>query len=133
MKFNKEKKINWDKIEDKLVNIIACPIRPIYKLAVYTENKIDNRRKWSGEKAQKVLNKILPKVLDYVEEDNAFYYCMSWSEWGLVDNAPLVYYKWVKKFKYNLHDFIRNKYKNEDYEKTIENDGYGEWIKFTEK
>lgn len=95
--------------------------------------RIDNRRVWSDKKAKKVLDKILPKVLDYVEEDNAFYYCMNWSEWELVDKAPLIYRKWVRKFKYELHKFIRDNYENEDYTKTVENDGFCIWVTFSEK
>lgn len=58
---------------------------------------------------------------------------MDWSEWGLFDNAPLIYREWVKKFKYRLHKFIQDNYENEDYVKTVENDGYDVWVKFSEK
>lgn len=111
----------------------ALPLIPVVEIIDYIQNKIDSHRIWSDEKAKKVLDKVLPKVLDYVEEDNAFYYCMDWSEWGLFDNAPLIYRKWVKKFKYRLHKFIQDNYENEDYVKTFENDGYYVWVKFSEK
>ena len=135
MKFDKmiKRENNWDKFTDALANIIACPIRPFYKLYCYIEDKMYEHREWSDEKATKVLDKILPRVLEYVEEDNAYYYCMNWSEWGLYHNAPIGYFKWVKKFTYELHSFIREGYENKDYVKTIESDNYDIWVKFTEK
>lgn len=111
----------------------ALPLIPIVEVADYIENKIEDRRTWSDEKAKKVLDKILPKVLDYVEEENAFYYCMCWTEWGLVDNAPLVHREWVKKFKYDLHQFVLKGYENKDYDKTLIREYDETWIKFTEK
>lgn len=135
MKFDKmiKRENKWDKFTDTLANIIACPIRPFYKLYCYIEDKMYEHREWSDEKATKVLDKILPRVLEYVEEDNAYYYCMNWSEWGLYHNAPIGYFKWVKKFAYELHSFIANGYENKDYIKTIETDDFDIWVKFLEK
>lgn len=135
MKFDKmiKKENNWDKFTTTLANIIACLIRPFYKFYCYIENKMYESREWSNEKATKVLDKILPRVLEYVEEDNAYYYCMDWRVWILYDNAPIGYFKWVKKFNDELHSFIANGYENKDYVKTIENDGCNTWVKFTEK
>ena len=111
----------------------AAPLIPFVELYCYIEEKMYERRKWSEEKATKVLNKVLPKILEYVEEDNAFYYCMDWSPCSLYRKAPCYYYKWAEKFSYKLQRFIRDGYENEDYVKTIENDGYDVWVKFSEK
>ena len=111
----------------------AFPLIPIVEAVDYIENKIEDRRTWSDEKAKKVLDKILPKVLEYLEEEDAFYYCMCWTEWELVDNAPLVHRKWVKKFRYDLHQFVLKGYENKDYDKTLIREYDETWIKFTEK
>ena len=50
-----------------------------------------NRMKWDEKKATKVLDKILPAKLEWVPEDNAFYYCMDYEPNGLVNKAPFYY------------------------------------------
>ena len=136
--FNKAKRTNngkkWYVINTKNYQVYfwALPMLPIVIMIDKLKNWQYNRRTWDDEKAKKVLDKILPKVLEWVEEDNAFYYCMSWSDWGLYDNAPIGYRNWVKKFRYELQKFIRYGYENEKYTKTVESDGYDIWVKFTE-
>ena len=90
------------------------------------------RMKWDEKKATKVLNKILPDKLECVPEDTAFYYGMDWDACGLVSKTPFYYKKWVRKFRYKLHQFIAEGYQNADYNKTIIDD-YGQWVKFEEK
>ena len=90
------------------------------------------RMKWDEKKATKVLNKILPDKLEWISEDNAFYYGMDWDACGLVSKTPFYYKKWVRKFRYKLHQFIAEGYQNADYNKTV-SDAYGEWVKFEEK
>lgn len=137
--FNKAKRTNNGKkwyvvnIKNYQVYFWALPILPIVIMIEKLENWQYERRTWSDEKATKVLNKVLPKVLEYVEEDNAFYYCMDWSSCTLYSKAPCYYYKWARKFSYKLQKFIRDGYENEDYVKTIEDDGYDVWVKFSEK
>ena len=88
--------------------------------------------KWDEKKATKVLDKILPMNLEWVPEDNAFYYCMDWDACGLISKTPFYYKKWVKKFYYKLHQFIAEGYQNEDYNKTVIDD-YDQWVKFEER
>ena len=90
------------------------------------------RMKWDEKKATKILDKILSMKLEWVPEDNAFYYCMDWDACGLISKTPFYYKKWVKKFYYKLHQFISEGYQNADYNKTVIDD-YGEWVKFEEK
>lgn len=94
-----------------------------------------DRLEWNEEKATKVLNKVLPKVLTYDAENNTFYYNMDWSYFGLKRNAPFGYKKWASKFGYDLKKFIKDGYENANYTKTISDDNYyGDiWIKFEEK
>lgn len=113
--------------------IWAIPVVPV----VFGIDKLKRirykRLVWSDEKATKLLNKILPKVVEWVEEDKAYYYCMEWSSWGLSQKASLFNRKWVKKFSNQLHNFIEEGYENPNYNKVVEKDSFETWVKFTEK
>ena len=115
------------------VYIWALPILPIVLLSDYIKERNSKKRVWSEEIATKVLDKVLPQILEWVEEDNAFYYCMSWGTSSLYRKAPRKYRKWANKFKYKLQQFIKEGYENADYVKTIEKDYYDTWVKFVEK
>ena len=91
-----------------------------------------DHRQWNEKKATKVLNKILPSKLEWVPQKNAFYYDMDREPYGLVRNAPFYYKKWVEKFRYDLHYFVRDGYQNVNYIKTVI-DEYGQRVKFEEK
>ena len=90
------------------------------------------RMKWDEKKATKILDKILPMKLEWVPEDNAFYYCMDWDACGLISKTPFYYKKWVRKFCYKLHQFIAEEYQNADYNKTVIDD-CEQWVKFEER
>jgi hypothetical protein len=79
----------------------------------------------------------LPKKLEWVEEDKAYYYCMDWSWWSLGRTAPIGHRKWANKFFADLHQFVAEGYENPDYIKIVEKTGsayYDEtWVKFVEK
>lgn len=132
-KTKRNKKWYVIKIKDYVFYIWLLPLFPFVFALEKLNNWRYNRLKWNEEKATKILNKTLPKCLDWVAEDKAFYYCMGWQDNGLWTKAPLFHRKWVKKFKYELHQFIKNGYENANYIKTVEEDYYDTWIKFTEK
>lgn len=114
------------------VPVLALPLFPfVYCWDRYQEWSY-NRRTWSEEKATKVLDKVLPKCLEWVEEDNAYYYCMEWSTNQLWENAG-IHRKWTLKFSGKLKNFIEEGYENKNYTKTVEYDGYETWVKFVEK
>ena len=110
--------------------IWALPLIPFVLLYDKISDYLYARRVWSEEKATKVLDRVLPHVLEWVEEDDAYYYCMDWGYSSLWRKAPLTMRKWARKFSYNLHQFIKNGYQKDGYEKTIEGDRYETWIKF---
>lgn len=120
-------------IGDYQVIFFALPLLPIVMALDAFHDWQYNRLTWSEEKATKTLDAILPKVLEWVEEDNAFYYCTDWSGIALQDNAPFGYKKWVKKYYWKLHDFVKDGYQNPDYDKTVEDDAGEVWVKFTAK
>lgn len=84
--------------------------------------------KWSEKKAKKVLDKTLPKIVDYDEEDNSFSFSTEWNVAILYRNAPLHSKIWTRKFGLQLKEFLINEYVAERYTKTVEDD----WIIFRE-
>ena len=132
-KAKRNKKWYVIKIKDYVFYIWLLPLFPFVFALEKLNNWRYNRLKWTEKKATKILDKILPNCLDWVAEDKAFYYCMSWQDSILWRKAPLFHRKWVKKFNYKLHQFIKNGYENVNYIKTVEKDYYDTWIKFTEK
>lgn len=110
--------------------IWALPFIPFVLLYDKISDYLYARRVWSEEKAIKVLDHVLPHVLEWVEEDDAYYYCMDWGYSNLWRTAPLTMRKWARKFGFNLHQFIKTNYQKDGYEKTIEGDRYETWVKF---
>lgn len=114
--------------------IWALPILPFVLLADYIKDRNYKRLVWDETIATKVLDKVLPQLVEWVEEDNAFYYSMEWSTSALWRRAPRKYRKWADKFAVKLQNFVAIGYENADYIKTTEKDNYGEcWVKFVEK
>lgn len=120
-------------IRNYSVYIWVLPILPVVLLADYIENRNYKKRVWNEQTATKILDKVLPQVLEWVEEDNAFYYCMNWGTSSLYCKAPRKYRKWACKFSYRLQQFIKEGYENADYIKTVEKDYCDTWVKFVEK
>ena len=90
---------------------------------------------WSEEKATKALNYFLPHVLEFVEEDNAYYYCTNWhyDGWNIAKKVPFGMKKWAKKFGYETLKYLEEGYENAEFSKSIEKDYCDTWIKFEKK
>lgn len=106
------------------------PFLELYEIIV---EEADKRRQWSEEKATKVLDAILPKVLEYSEDEKTYYYCLQWGNGTLVYNAPIRYRKWARKFSYRLSEYLVKFYENENYIKTFEESDFDDWVAFSEK
>lgn len=128
---NKSKK-KWYVIHGKKYSfyIWALPIVPFVMGYNKVSNWAYNRRVWDEKTAHKVLDYVLPYILEWVEEDNAFYYSMDWGYSNIWRKAPWYLHKWAKKFDYKLHAFIEEGYNKEGYSKTVEKDWYETWVKF---
>jgi hypothetical protein len=136
---NKEKKNKkkWWIINTKNYSyyIWALPIIPFCWVCDKIESLIDKSLKWNEEKAKKILDKTLPKILKWDEEEKNYYlYIRSYYGFNW-ERVPLIYKKWSKKFSYCLKEYFLDKYENELYIKKVEREDYGEWyyITFTEK
>lgn len=115
--------------------IWALPIIPFCWMYDKITKWLYNRRKWTDEKAIKVLDKALVKILkwDFKEQ---FFYCRIHTFGGgaLFHHVPLFYRPWAKKFDYDLKEFLIEKYETADYIKTIEQeDTFDYYLEFREK
>ena len=134
-KQNKNKNKKWYILHTKNYSyyIWALPLLPFVILVDYIKHWHYNQLTWSNEKAIKVLNKALPKIIEWIEEDKSFYYCMDWGTSQLYNNAPFFSRKWARKFARKLQCFIKEDFEIEGYKKSIEIDNYEEvWVRFSE-
>lgn len=115
------------------VYLWGLPFIPFVLLSDYIKDRRYKRLEWSEEKATKMLHRILPKILEWVEEDKAFYFCMDWRYSGYQHYVPLWNRAWVRKFASKMHEYVKTGYQHPNYVKTVESDGYETWIKFEEK
>ena len=126
----------WYEIQGKKYTyyIWALPIIPFVLLVDKIQEYQSKRRVWSAEKATKVLAYVLPQVLEWVEDDKAFYYSTEWGVSQLWRKARRRDRKWAYKFDWRLHNFNKAGYENAEYNKPVEQDNYYEtWVKFVEK
>lgn len=112
------------------ISFWVLPIVPIIIGISKLSGKVYECIKWDEHKATKVLNHVLPQILDYDEDADAYYYCMSWGTYNLWHKAPLRYRCFAYKYEFTLHSFIKEKYMVEGYAKSVINDGYDEWVEF---
>lgn len=112
--------------------IWALPIIPFCALSDIIKEKRYKRLVWDETKATKVLDKTLPKLLSWDEDEKAYGYCMGWWASNLWRCAPRLYRAWAKKFSYQLQKFIAEGYENANYTKSLDNDG-DVWVMFYEK
>lgn len=117
--------------EEFYVNPLLIPVALVVGTVEYIDNKYYQSLEWSDEKATKLLDKRLGKVLEYVPQDDAYYFCMGWGSSYLTDKAPFGMRRWARKYYFEVKNFIRDGYTNPHYTKTVEKDKYyDEWVKF---
>ena len=134
-KIEKKNKRKWYIINGKKYSyyIWALPIIPFVLLVDKIQEEASKRRVWNEERATKVLDYVLPQVLEWVEEDKAFYYCMQWGPSHMWRKARRRDRKWAFKFDWRLQRYVKDGYENADYTKTVEQDYDDTWVKFVEK
>lgn len=89
---------------------------------------------WNEEKAKKVLDKMLPRILEWNKEEN-HYWChiRKYGWWYSQNRIPFYYRKWTNKFSYELKKYLIEKYELKYYTKEILDDYDWHLIIFTEK
>lgn len=135
-KKEKQNKKKWWVIKTKnyAIPIYLLPLAifaiPCDKLKKYFYNSTT----WSEEKAKKVLDKILPRRLEWNEEEKHYYcYVRKFGWWYSQNNVPLIHRKWVNKFSHKLREYFVEKYEHEYYTKEVLDDYDWHLIIFTEK
>lgn len=109
------------------------PLIPFVELSERIKAKKYNNLVWSDKKAKKVLDKTLPKALNYDTNENEYYFGTDWNTRVLVKNTPIRWRKWADKFSSSLYEYLKNTYENESYIKTVEESCTGNWVIFKEK
>lgn len=109
------------------------PLIPFVELSERIKTKRYNNLVWSEGKAKKVLDKVLPKALEYDANEDEYYFGTDWNTRVLVKNTPIRWRKWVDKFSYSLYEYLTDTYENKNYTKTIEESCTGNWVIFKEK
>lgn len=128
---NKPKK-PWYMVNTKNYQIPfwVLPIAPIVIGISKLSDWFYDRIKWDERKATKVLNHVLPKILDYDKDEEA-YYCMDWGTYILWHKAPLRYRCFAHKYVFQLHSFLKEKYMAKGYAKSVIKNYCGnEWVEF---
>lgn len=96
---------------------LLFPLIPIAMLLDWIDTKYYKSLKWSNRTADKVLNRFLPKVVEYDEKTDSFYYNTNWYSYHAV---PFGYRNWYQKFKDELDNYLITDYHPEGYTKTVE-------------
>lgn len=110
------------------------PLIPFAELSEQIKTRRYNNLTWSEEKAKKVLDKTLPKALDYDTNEDEYYFGLDWNARVLIKNTPIRWKAWTDKFSSTLYKYLKDTYENKDYTKTIEdNYNLGTWVIFKEK
>lgn len=94
---------------------------PLLPFAILTD-KIEENRKWCPHKAEKVINRGLPKMLDYDPEEDNYEYCMRWGTSWMYEYAPLHLKAWARKFQYSIKKYLLELYEHPMYNKTVIDD-----------
>ena len=109
------------------------PLIPIALIIKAVEDWNYNRKKWSEKRATRMLHKILPHYLEWVEEENAYYF--DWDNYYRYMHLKAWFFDraWGRKFEDTMYFFIRDGYENDRYIKSEERYEGRLYIKFTEK
>ena len=119
-KFKNKMLISW---QDYSFYFFLFPLVFCYWIKDNIYNKYRTSSRWDVTKADKILNRIIPKVVDKDEETNNFYYCMDWDNKQLfLKNSRFIDKVWIKTYYYSLLYYLRNTYCPENYIKIIDAD-----------
>ena len=79
--------------------------------------------RWDVTKANKILNRIIPKAVVKDKETGSFYYCLDWdNKQFFLKNGRFIDKVWIKTYYYSLLYYFKNTYCPENYIKIIDVD-----------
>lgn len=100
---------------------------PFIELYRFIDDKTWQEMEWNEAKANKILDYVVPYIFDYNKSDDRFnvlidkYSVTNYSVANhILRKSPFRYRRWVRKFKYNILDYLENSYEYDGYDKTIE-------------
>ena len=106
------------------VYLWALPLYPLFLLSEKIKDWQYEHLVFTEERANKVLDQVLPKILDYDEEAKEYYCFYEWGTSAFWRKANIFNKKWAKKFSYKLREHLVNNYEHPKYIKRIEYPGY---------
>lgn len=126
-------KVSFDLFEGQHfhVNVLLVPLAVMVGAYDHYKNKYYHSLEWDEKKATKVLDKALPKVVEYDEDADVYWFSMNWGTTYFADKAPLGLRTWARKYSHEVKQFIKEGYENPNYVKSFEDvGGWEEWVKF---
>ena len=88
-----------------------------------------NRLHWTNKKADRILNKVLPEILEYDEDHDCYYYLDDWSVCRFSYHCSKFDRRWVDKYRWELKKYLIEEYEHPNYVKEVvyetwEGDGF---------
>lgn len=113
------------------------PILPFYAAYDKVKNKHWTTLTWSEEKARKILDMTLPKLLKWDEEEKEFYYLIPhiFYDFRFWKKVPILHRAWAKKFTSEMLNYLLTGYRKDGYTKRVEVNEYDaseKWVYFSE-
>lgn len=115
------------------VYLWGLPLIPIMEINYAFTNWNYNRKVWSEKRATKVLDYTLPYILDYIADEDAYYYDKEWYPSHFRKYAPFWHRAWARKFSFKIQEYLFNGYSHSEYDIIFECDEYNEWVFFKKK
>lgn len=113
------------------VYLWALPLYPLFLLSEKIKDWQYERLVFTEERANRVLDYALPRVLEYIAEEDAYYFNTCWNLGK--KNVPWHLRAWTRKFHSKLIDFLIDTYQKDGYKKEYEKDYFDNWVKFTKE
>ena len=114
-------------------NVLLVPLAVPVCFLAHCEKTYRDSLEWSEKKAEKLLDKRLGKVLEWDEEEKAYWFCMNWNSEYFKSKAPFGMRTWAKKYNFQVLQYLENGYHHPIYRKLTEVDKWGDkWLKFEE-
>lgn len=115
------------------VNVLLVPLAIAVGYHRHLKDEYWKSLEWDEKKAEKLLDKSLGKVLEWDEDNGAYWFCMNWNSRYLTDRAPFGMRTWARKFNNEVLKYLENGYHHPIYRKLAETDCWGDkWLKFEE-
>lgn len=127
-KAKKKEKKYLVRIGNDRVYIWALPLYGLMVLADKFDNWKYNRLVWDADKAQKALDYALPHVLEYIADEDAYYFNTCWNLGK--KNVPWYLRSWASKFANKITDYLVNTYQKDGYKKEYFEDYDYNWVVF---